>query len=185
LPTKKLYIFVKFFSFIASLNLPSYFKFNFDCFCWSMWHIHLSTYKEHNVTANELKNWKLLGKGTVSNWETQVSLKEAAVSKGITVISPKTEGGNIILKDKILALTPATVTVNMLSVSDIGETESLTIPTDYDGSFGLRTKQKQRYFIAFKNTSHNVTSFIKNIQTQRCLFSLTKITLGRQEFNTT
>jgi len=73
----------------------------------------------------------------------------------------------------------------MLSVSDIGETESLTIPTDYDGSFGLRTKQKQRYFIAFKNTSHNVTSFIKNIQTQRCLFSLTKITLGRQEFNTT
>jgi len=49
----------------------------------------------------------------------------------------------------------------MLSVSEIGETESPTIPTDYDGSIGLSIKQQQRYIIAFKNAQHNVTPFVK------------------------
>lgn len=49
----------------------------------------------------------------------------------------------------------------MLSISDIGESTSLTTPAGYDGNIGFRSKQKLSYFFTFKNTSHNVISFVK------------------------
>jgi len=123
----------------------------------------LKEYKKQDITTSQLKTWQLLGKGAVSKWGTQLSLQESEKSKGIMLISPKTYGDDVIITYKVLALTPATVIVNMLSVSDKGMDTHLNIPKDYDGSIGLWSKQKQSYFFAFKNASHNVTPFVKKL----------------------
>lgn len=87
----------------------------------------------------------LLGEGEVSTWGNQTSIKEADDTKGVMLISPKTYANDVIIRYKVLALTPAKVIVTMLSVSDEGESDGLTIPDNYDGSIGLWTNSKENY----------------------------------------
>lgn len=50
----------------------------------------------------------------------------------------------------------------MVSISDLGESENLTIPDDYDGGMGLFASEKENYFFAFKNAPHsNNTPFVR------------------------
>ncbi len=116
---------------------------------------------EYSISTDQLKEWQLLGEGEVSVWGKQLSLKESENSKGVMLISPQVYEGDIIVKYNVLALTPATVIVTMLSMSDQGESDSLTIPEDYDGSIGLWNKNKESYFYAFKNAPHGVTPFVR------------------------
>jgi len=51
--------------------------------------------------------------------------------------------------------------VALLSVSDVGDSDKLTVPEDFDGSLGLFTKENEDYFFAFKNGPHNVTPFVR------------------------
>lgn len=116
--------------------------------------------KRDTVSQSELSKWKLLGIGEVSTLNNQVALREVKDSKGIMLISPDIYKNDVVLDFKVLALTPATVIVIMLSISDEGESKELTIPNDYDGSIGL-WDTKENYFFAFKNAPHNVTPFVK------------------------
>lgn len=124
------------------------------------------------ITAEELSKWPLFGNGEVSTWGSQTSIKEADDTKGVILISPDKYDNDIIIQYKVLALTPATVIVTMLSVSDEGESDELTIPDNYDGSIGLWANIKDNYFFAFKNAPHNVTPFVrKNPKAQKPLIS--------------
>ena len=113
------------------------------------------------ISTAELMNWTLLGEGEVGSLGEQVSLQEADISKGIMLVSPKIYGDNVIVKYKVLALTSATVIVTMLSVSDTGASEDLTIPENYDGNIGIWSNEKENYFFAFKNAPHNRTPFVR------------------------
>ena len=117
--------------------------------------------KEKLISSSELNDWTVLGKGKVEISGTRITMQESDDSKGIMMVSPGVYSSDVILRYKTLALTSATVLTAFLSVSDVGESENLTIPDDYDGSLGLWTKEKENYFFAFKTAPHNNTPFVR------------------------
>lgn len=119
------------------------------------------SWQKETISTQELLKWEFLGQGELSTWGDQLAFAEAEQTKGVTLLSPKTYGDHVKIEYKVLALTPATVIVVMLSASDVGEIRELTIPSGYDGSIGLWSSQKENYFFAFKNAPHDVTPFVR------------------------
>jgi hypothetical protein len=117
--------------------------------------------KKTMVSSDELLEWTVLGKGKVEKSGSQIAMQESDDSKGVMLVSPIAYANDVILNYQVMALTSATVLVALLSVSDVGESDNLTIPEDYDGSLGLFTSEKENYFFAFKNGPHNVTPFVR------------------------
>lgn len=126
--------------------------------------------KKTSVNSKELLNWTVLGEGKVELYGSQVAMQESDNSKGIMLVSPEDYSKDVIVRYKVMALTPASVLVALLSVSDVGESDKLTIPEDYDGSLGLFTYEKENYFFAFKNGPHNVTPFVKKSPNDTAIF---------------
>jgi len=119
-----------------------------------------SDWQEHKISAEDLVKWKLLGKGKVFNvLNAQTCLSEAEDSQGVMLMSPESYG-DVILKYKVLALTPATVLVTILSASDPLEKKGLTIPSDYDGGMKLLNADSKNYLFAYKNAPHGANPFI-------------------------
>lgn len=124
------------------------------------------------IRSSELIKWNLLGTGKVSQLGEQICLQETTGSKGITLVSPSSFDGSVRIQYKVFALTAATVIVTMTAVSDLGESEELTVPLEYDGGIGLWYNHTENYFFAFKNASHNRTPFVrKNPNSQQTLGS--------------
>lgn len=119
-----------------------------------------SDFKSEKIPAKQLAKWDFYGKGKVSVIRKQVALQEADNSKGVMLISPKKYGKKVFMKYKVMALTPATVIVSLLSVSN-KDSKDLSIPKNYDGNIKLWAKNKQSYFIAYKNAPHNFKPFIR------------------------
>ncbi|UXX79393.1 hypothetical protein N7E81_18740 [Reichenbachiella carrageenanivorans] len=117
--------------------------------------------KEYSISPTELNTWALWGQGAIATWGNQTSLQEADETKGILLVSPNIYGNDVILRYKTMALTPATVMVTLLAVSDPGDASALTIPNDYDGGINLITEETENYFFAFKNAPHNNTPFVQ------------------------
>jgi len=118
--------------------------------------------KKNSVSSNELLNWNFLGDGKVEIAGSQVAMQESDDSKGVMLVSPKPYGGDVIVRYQVMALTPATVLVALLSVSDLGESDDLTVPENFDGSLGLFLNERENYFFAFKNAPHsNKTPFVR------------------------
>lgn len=120
-----------------------------------------SELKKTSISQDELLTWTVMGKGEVGKSGPAVSMQESDDSKGIMLVSPDVYGPDQIVRYKVLALTPATVLVALLSVSDEGEATGLEVPEDFDGSLGLFTREKENYFFAFKNAPHNLTPFVR------------------------
>ncbi|MDH3708828.1 MAG: hypothetical protein OER04_03010 [Cyclobacteriaceae bacterium] len=114
------------------------------------------------ISTDELLDWPMWGKGEVGKWGDQLFLRETPGTKGVMLVSPKSYGNQIILRYHVLALTPATVLVAMLSVSDPGTSESLNIPETYGGGMTLWSQKTDNYFFAFKNASHGLTPFVRH-----------------------
>jgi len=74
---------------------------------------------EKAINSSELSSWSLLGKGEVSIRGVSISLQKADDAKGIMLVSPQGYANDVIVRYKTLALTPATVLVAFLSVSDL------------------------------------------------------------------
>ena len=117
--------------------------------------IRISDLKSRQVSVEDLLQWDMYGEGDVSRFRTQVALQEADGSKGVMLISPGQYSSNVVIRYKAFALTPATVIVTMLSISDEGTSPELTLTQDYDGSITPWLKEKESYFFAFKNASHD------------------------------
>lgn len=117
-------------------------------------------WKEQKISADDLVKWKLLGKGKVFNiLNAQTCLSEAEDSQGVMLMSPDSYG-DVILKYKVLALTPATVLVTILSASDALGENTLTIPSNYAGGMKLLNEDSKNYFFAYKNAPHGANPFI-------------------------
>ena len=118
-------------------------------------------FQEGNVSSTELEDWKIYGQGKAFAIGDQFCLKEDDETKGAMLISPKAYKKDVVLKFKVLALTASSVVAVVLSGSDPGKSDSLTIPSDYDGSFNLWYEEKDNYFFAFKNAPHGFTPFVR------------------------
>lgn len=129
------------------------------------------------VSPDELLNWAVMGKGKVEKSGSQVAMQESDDSKGIMLVSPDVYDNDVVVRYKVMALTPATVLVALLSVSDVGDSDKLTVPEDFDGSLGLFTGEKENYFFAFKNGPHNVTPFVRKSPGGKTLGSASKNTM--------
>lgn len=119
-----------------------------------------SGWDKEQVTADELITWQLLGEGKLSKaMGEQVCLEESDQSKGVMLLSPAYYPGDVVIRYKALALSPASVFVTVLSAKDLSADE-LTIPGNYDGTMGFWTTESSNYFFAFKNAPHGGTPFI-------------------------
>ena len=122
---------------------------------------HTFAQQEHRITTDELLEWNFYGQGEMSQWGDQVILKEADDTKGVMLISPEEYGEDVVMRYKVMALTPATVLVSLLAMSDIESSDKLTMSEDYDGNMGLWINEKDNYFFAYKNAPHNATPFLR------------------------
>lgn len=119
-----------------------------------------SGWKEQKISAEDLAKWRQLGKGKVFTiLNAQTCLSEAEDSQGLMLMSPETYG-DVILKYKVLALTPATVLVTVLSASDISGGNGLNIPSDYAGGMKLLNEDSKNYLLAYKNAPHAANPFV-------------------------
>lgn len=124
--------------------------------------LDLNNFKKEQVTVEDFESWDFYGMGKAFNaGGNQFCLTENDSTLGVVLISPKSYKGDVVVRYKTLALTSASVLVFMHSVSDSGDEDNLNIPEDYNGNMGIWIKEKENYFYAFKNASHNFTPFIR------------------------
>jgi hypothetical protein len=119
--------------------------------------------KEIRVEYEELEKWSFFGKGFVvaDSKQEQIVLSELPGSKGVMLVSPASYPKNIVLSYKIRPLTPESVLVVLLSASDRGEKSSIIFPNGYNGNMQYLITDTDNYFIAFHNSAHKKTPFIR------------------------
>ncbi len=117
--------------------------------------------KEKALSGEDLLKWDLWGQGEANKQGGQVLLREGESSLGVMLVSPESYPGDVVLRYRVQALTPATVIVTVLAASDKGETTALNLPESYDGSLSLWTSEKENYFFAYKNAPHGRTPFLR------------------------
>lgn len=119
--------------------------------------------KTIKISPKELASWPFYGQGTIiKENHGQVFLKEDPNgSKGIMLVSPRSYSTHVVIRYKVMSLTPMTVLVNLLSVSEEGKTELLNLDNKYDGNLATWRNEKESYFFAFCNASHNYPPFIR------------------------
>jgi len=115
----------------------------------------------NNITAEMLNEWTFYGEGSKKTQTGMFFMREANKSGGVAIVSPNPYGENVVVKYEVMTLTPATVCIAILSASNIGEDEKLSIPDDYDGSMKYWVDNAENYFVAFRNGPHNRTPFIR------------------------
>lgn len=115
------------------------------------------------ISVSELAKWQFLGEGEVKIDETEnaVFMTEAKGSKGVTLVSPRSYGENIVLSFKVKPSTYESVNVVIIAASDKDTGEDIQVPPDYDGNFGFWTQENvQNYLFAFHNGAHDRKPFI-------------------------
>jgi hypothetical protein len=130
--------------------------------------------KEIRVAPEALSQWSFYGKGfvAVDAQQRHTVLAETPGSKGVMLVSPASYDGDLVVSYKIRPLTPESVLVAMLSVSDRGADATLHFPEDYDGNMGTLTTDTDNYFVAFHNAAHKLPPFIRRYSEQ---------TVGREQ----
>lgn len=118
---------------------------------------------QNRDAVKQLESWHFYGQGSkLLEGHGQYLLKEdPKESKGVGLISPETYSTNVTMRYKVMALTPATVLVAILSASDKGESSALKIPKNYDGTIKFWSGGCDNYFFAFHNAAHNFPPFVR------------------------
>jgi hypothetical protein len=127
-----------------------------------------------------LSAWALLGDGNTFKFAEQLYLDESEHSKGVVLLSPDYYRGDIVLRYKVLALSPGSVFVSIISAKDKNSSQ-LSIPEKYKGEMNFWSEEAENYFFAFKNASHNSTPFIKKNPNDNLFVTATdqdKMTVG-------
>lgn len=120
--------------------------------------------QKETFSAADLGEWDFYGMGrTVVDNHDLFLIKEAEhESRGAMIISPKSYGENVVLEYDVMSLTPATVCVAMMSLSDYGDDTQLTVAEGYDGANGKWGNDgSQCYFFVFRNEAHNHHPFLR------------------------
>ena len=123
----------------------------------------LSGMKAESYPLDEfLKAWKFYGVGAFYDESgRQACLEEGENTSGTLIVSPKSYTGDVVVRYKVMTLNPATVMITLLSLSDRGTSADLTLPEGYDGNMGYLEEVAENYFIAYRNSPHATTPFIR------------------------
>lgn len=134
------------------------------------------TNAQNRDAVKQLKNWHFYGQGTeLLEGHGQYLLKENPDgSKGVGLISPTSYSNNVVMRYKVMALTPATVLVAILSASDRGSNTQLTLPEKYDGSINFWSGGCDNYFFAFHNAAHNYPPFVRRFDDKKIMLDVAK-----------
>ncbi|TLX76037.1 hypothetical protein E9993_07455 [Labilibacter sediminis] len=118
---------------------------------------------QNKDAVKQLENWTFYGQGTkLLEGHGQYLLKEdPKASKGVGLISPQSYSTDVVMRYQVMALTPATVLVAILSASEKGESSNLNLPENYDGSINFWSGGCDNYFFAFHNAAHNYPPFLR------------------------
>jgi hypothetical protein len=129
-------------------------------------------------SVKQFEKWTSYGRGTSQlEGHGQWLLKEdPAGSKGVGLISSSSYSDKVVLRYEVMALTPATVLVALVSASDNGETSELTLPENYDGDISQWQAASDSYFFAFHNAAHNFPPFVRRFDegTGRVMLDMAK-----------
>lgn len=114
-----------------------------------------------SISAKALQTWTTLDKGKTSINKDELIIEEIQGSNGYFLISPKSYEGDLILNYKVKAMSESAVLIVLLSVSDKGPSNELTLPspnTTGRGFWDWRT-HLEHYNLTFNNKSHGITPF--------------------------
>lgn len=145
--------------------------------------------KKEPITPEELTTWQTLDLGKTSVNGDELIIEETEGSDGYFLISPYAYQGDIQINYQVKALSESSVCIVLLFVSDMGESENLTLPpADAKGRdfWDWRTKL-EHYNLTFNNSSHgNKPFFFKNLSPfKRGFYQTLPNTLMKiQEWNT-
>lgn len=103
--------------------------------------------------------WSFYGIGSRQLQGRLFYMREAPDSKGVMIVSPEAVSSNVTVRYEIMPMSAASVCVAILSASDAGDGNSLTIPADYNGAMGHWIQNIKNYFFAFHNAAHDRTPF--------------------------
>jgi len=117
-----------------------------------------------SLNPRDLMKWHLLGKGEMSidEEENALVLTEGADSKGITVVSPKSYGRNVVVSFELKPLSYEGINFVFLSASDRVTGGELKVTGKYDGNMTFWTEGRvQNYIFAYHNGFYDSKPFIK------------------------
>lgn len=116
------------------------------------------------ISAEQLDKWDFYGLGTkvVDSHDIFLMKEDPTQSKGVIVISPRPYSKNVVMRFEAMSLTPATVLVAVLSLSDHGGAGEITIAEGYDGTNGKwGAGASDCYFVVYKSEAHNHFPFLR------------------------
>ncbi|WP_103068198.1 hypothetical protein [Aquimarina sediminis] len=109
-------------------------------------------YSKEKISPEELSGWQTLGKGKVTINADELIIEEVAESDGYFLFSPKSYMGNVILKYKVKALSESSVLIVLVSASDPGNSNKISIPIGIEkNSIWQWRRQLEHYNITFNN----------------------------------
>ncbi len=111
-------------------------------------------YNVQEITADELMNWDMTGKGQLSAVNRQVYLAETQGSAGVLLTSPIKYGIDLVVSYDVMALRPGTVLVALMSLSNTDD-GGLKFEDSYDANLKYIANSTNSYMIAFLNAPHN------------------------------
>lgn len=112
------------------------------------------------LMAEEIVGWNKLGVGACQVDHGQVYMQEGENGVGLTLVSPLSYEGDIIVRYKLMPLNPATVCVFILNAVNTSD-GSIKYPKQYNGYVQFWTQDVDCYFFAFHNEAHNWMPFLQ------------------------
>lgn len=116
---------------------------------------YLYSSRKETLSVDDLLSWDKWGNGYFGNFRNRaVQMTEDPHSEGIMLVSPKSYGRDVVVTFDVMTLRPATVLVFMHSISDGTGSESIVIPSGFDGAMSGWPSNATSYFFAFHNAPH-------------------------------
>lgn len=121
----------------------------------------LTTTAETVSPEDLAENWKFYGAGVAKAERGMFYMKESPGSQGVMIVSPTAFPEDVVVRYEIMPMNAASVCVVVMSASDIGDSTTVSLPADYDGSMGHWIGNTENYFFAFHNASHARPPFVR------------------------
>lgn len=144
-----------------------------------------STLHAKSVSPEELKSdWNFYGMGSAAAQNRMFYMEEAEGSKGVMIVSPEAYEGDITIRYELMPMNAASVCVAVLFATDAGESTTLTMPDNFDGSMGHWVNNVDNYFFAFHNMAHDRKPFAIRFPTKDAIGEAENNVMRAGEFHT-
>ena len=116
-------------------------------------------FKAMEVSAEDLVTWDFYGMGQLNIVNKQAQVSESEGSQGVLLVSPGKFGNDLVVSYDVMTLRPATVLVNLISLSG-DDQGGLDLEDDFNAGLKFLRDSLNFYMLAFHNAPHNRFPFI-------------------------